>query len=194
MATPAQIAANQSNAQHSTGPRTAEGKARAAQNNLNLGFRSATVLLPTDDPAVYEALLQELTGHFSPSDLTEDRFVREMTDAEWRLRRVRTSMAAAIARQMEKLAAAEPGLNAVDLESRAIETLAKPAVPTPPGSATKPNSNASTTAPTPAGPAIRTPNAASPPKKPTSPSNKPSACHSRPRRQPRTLLSCAKPD
>jgi hypothetical protein len=34
-------------------------------------------------------LLDELTGHFAPQDLPEHRYVREMADAEWRLRRVR---------------------------------------------------------------------------------------------------------
>ena len=92
-------------------------------NRLEHGFRSSTVLLPTDNPAEYEALLGELTEHFGPADLTEDRFVREMTDAEWRLRRVRTSIASALARQMAKLTVAEPELDAIDLESRAVETL-----------------------------------------------------------------------
>ena len=49
--------------------------------------RSQSVLLPGDDPAEYEALLEQLRDHFSPDDPTEDRHVREMADAEWRLRR-----------------------------------------------------------------------------------------------------------
>lgn len=98
-------------------------------NRLTHGFRSSTVLLPNDDPAEYEALLAELTAHFGPSDLTEDRQVREMADAEWRLRRVRDQMAMALARHIfmtrEKLAAEGTGraLDLIDLESRAIETL-----------------------------------------------------------------------
>ena len=143
MATPAQIAANQSNAQFSKGPVTPEGKAASAQNRLKLGFRSNRATYPHDvrttanahghdDPAEYEALLEELTTHFGPTDLTrtdltEDRFVREMADAEWRLRRVRTCMSAALARQMEKLAAEFPDLahDHIARESRAIETLAE---------------------------------------------------------------------
>jgi len=101
MATAPQIAANQANAQFSTGPTTPAGRAASALNNLSHGFRSAAVLLPADNPAEHESLLAELTEHFRPTDLTEDRFVREMTDAEWRLRRVRACMASAIARQME---------------------------------------------------------------------------------------------
>ena len=58
-------------------------------NRLNHGFRSSTVLLPGDDRAEYETLLAELSEHFTPADLTEERLTREMADAEWRLRRVR---------------------------------------------------------------------------------------------------------
>ena len=52
MATAAQIQANQHNAQLSTGPRTAEGKARSAANSTRHGFCSQSVLLPGDDPAL----------------------------------------------------------------------------------------------------------------------------------------------
>ena len=84
MSTTVQFAANQANAQHSSGPITPEGKATSARNNLRHGFRSATVLLPGDDPAEYEDLLTELSEHFDPADLTETRLIREMADAEWR--------------------------------------------------------------------------------------------------------------
>ena len=70
MATAAQVTANRANAQHSTGPRSEQGKARSSQNNLRYGFRSQSVLLPGDDPAEYEELLAELTDHFDAGDLT----------------------------------------------------------------------------------------------------------------------------
>ena len=92
MTSPAQRAANRSNPHSSTRSVTSRH-----------GFRSQTVLLPGDDPAEYEALLLELTKHFAPDDLTETRFVREMTDAEWRLRRVREHLECAIARRMAVL-------------------------------------------------------------------------------------------
>ena len=76
--TNAQILANQANAELSTGPVTGEGKAVSSINNLRLGFRSQTVILPGEDPAEYESLLDELTSHHEPSDLTERRLVREM--------------------------------------------------------------------------------------------------------------------
>ena len=123
MATAAQFAANQANAQHATGPVSPEGKATSARNRLTHGFRSATVLLPGDDPADYEALLAELSEHFAPSDLTETRLTREMADAEWRLRRVRRHMESAFSRHIATLAEQNPSLDPLDLQSLAVETL-----------------------------------------------------------------------
>ena len=125
MATTAQFAANQANAQHSTGPVSAEGKANSARNHLHNGFRSATVLLPGDDPANYEALLAELSAHFEPTDLTEIRLIREMADGEWRLRRVRSHMESSISRHVATLAGHYPAMNPLDLQSLAIETLSQ---------------------------------------------------------------------
>ena len=123
MATTAQFAANQANAQHSTGPLSAEGKATSARNRLTHGFRSSTVLLPGDDSAEYETLLTELSAHFDPAGLTEVRLIREMADAEWRLRRVRTHMESAISRHIATLAAQNPALDPLELQSLAVETL-----------------------------------------------------------------------
>ena len=98
----------------------------ATSNRLEHGFRSSTVLLPSDDPADYEALLEELTAHFAPDDLTTERLVREMADAEWRLRRLRSHLASALARHLEAIAQRHPETtDPADLESRAIETLAE---------------------------------------------------------------------
>jgi uncharacterized protein YchJ len=98
----------------------------ATSNRLEHGFRSSTVLLPSDDPAQYEALLHELTAHFGPTDLTTERLVREMADAEWRLRRLRSHFASALARHLETVAQRHPELtDPADRESRAIETLAE---------------------------------------------------------------------
>jgi hypothetical protein len=89
MATPAQLAANQANAKRSTGPVTAEGKQRASKNALRHGFRSKLTVLPNEDPAEYELLAGTFEEHYPATSPIAARAVREMIDAEWRLRRVR---------------------------------------------------------------------------------------------------------
>ena len=123
MSSSAQFAANRTNSRHSTGPVTEEGKSASSHNNLRHGFRSQTVLLPGDDPAEYEALLTELNDHFVPRDLTEERFIREMADADWRLRRVREHLESAMTRHMAALSLVHPDLSPRELQSVAIETL-----------------------------------------------------------------------
>ena len=71
MASEAQIAANRANAQRSTGPRTAEGKARAAQNGLKHGLCARATLLPEEDPAEFEALVADLKARWRPADEIE---------------------------------------------------------------------------------------------------------------------------
>jgi hypothetical protein len=52
-----QIEANRRNARLSTGPKTPEGKARAARNRSLHGLRSRNLLLPTEDPNEFAAPL-----------------------------------------------------------------------------------------------------------------------------------------
>ena len=125
MSSEAQIQANRANAQHSTGPVTEAGKAASSRNNYQTGFRSATLILRPEDRPIYEAILDELQQHFLAIDLTEERIVREMADAEFRLRRCRELMHTALACQMTKLQALHPNLSSLELEVQAIETLAE---------------------------------------------------------------------
>ena len=62
MTTEAKIEANRANAQHSTGPRTEEGKAASSRNALKHGLTSFTVLLPTEDPAEYVRIATTLAA------------------------------------------------------------------------------------------------------------------------------------
>ena len=83
MATPAQIAANQANAQRSTGPKTQEGKAKSAMNRLTHGFASAQYIIPGEDPAAFHALLDELRIEHLPETPTEEIFVEKMAQTQW---------------------------------------------------------------------------------------------------------------
>jgi len=64
MATPAQILANRTNAQKSTGPRSAEGKAVSRFNALKHGLDAESIVLPGEDPADYEALARDCDRTF----------------------------------------------------------------------------------------------------------------------------------
>ena len=87
MATDRQIEANRNNAQHSTGPRTTEGKQRSAQNAVTHGLSSKHCIIPGEDPADYDELLLAYCNVFGPSDPYKHTLIRQMADAEWRLRR-----------------------------------------------------------------------------------------------------------
>ena len=88
MATPAQIAANRRNAQHSTGPRTPEGKARVRLNSLVHGLRAQDIILPNEDPAAFSELRQAFFDQFAPQDALELHHLERLVQAAWRLRRV----------------------------------------------------------------------------------------------------------
>jgi hypothetical protein len=88
MSSEAQIAANQANAQLSTGAKTAEGKAKSSLNALKTGLTGHTVLLPTDDAALYEANLLRHVGELAPVGEKETALVQALADAEWRLARI----------------------------------------------------------------------------------------------------------
>lgn len=88
MSTPAQIAANQSNAQLSTGPTSETGKTAASKNALKTGLTGRTVLLPTDDAALYEAHINQFAKRFAPVGDDERNLVQALADTEWRLMRI----------------------------------------------------------------------------------------------------------
>src|SRR5207248_7296484 len=87
IATPAQIAANQANAQRSTGPRTPEGKAISAMNNFRHGFNGAFTVLPWEDQSEFEKLQTGLRDEHKPSGLTETILVDKMAQALWLTKR-----------------------------------------------------------------------------------------------------------
>jgi len=66
MASEKQIEANRLNAQRSTGPRSAEGKARSRFNALQSGIDAESILLPGEDPAALEVLRAEYYEHHQP--------------------------------------------------------------------------------------------------------------------------------
>jgi hypothetical protein len=89
---PAQVAANRTNAQLSTGPRTPEGKARIAQNARKHGLFARDTNLACEplgeDAAEFDQLLADLLADFAPEGRGEDLMVRKMAALTWRLGRI----------------------------------------------------------------------------------------------------------
>jgi hypothetical protein len=88
MATPAQIAANQANAQKSTGPRSVEGKSASRFNALKHGIDAASLVIPGEDPADYDALAAHYHREFRPESPSEIFHVEAMLRADWQKRRL----------------------------------------------------------------------------------------------------------
>lgn len=88
MTSEAQMAANQANAQLSTGPTSTDGKARVSRNALKTGLTGHTVLLPTDDAEQYAALIESFRSDYNPKGDAETRLVQSIADTTWRLQRI----------------------------------------------------------------------------------------------------------
>ena len=61
MATEKQIQANKANAKLSTGPKTPEGKAKAAQNPITHGVLARAAILETEDVTEFEEHRQRIS-------------------------------------------------------------------------------------------------------------------------------------
>ena len=92
----ARIAANQKNAQRSTGPTTAEGKARSRANAVKHGLTGAGIALPTEDAAAVESRFLELQIEMAPRTLEASLLVRQVALMSIRLDRAAIQESAAI--------------------------------------------------------------------------------------------------
>ena len=81
------LEANRRNALLSTGPRTAAGKARVAQNRTTHALTGAHTLLPDEDPEAYARLLATLVDQHGPATETEAHKVELLAHTQWKLRR-----------------------------------------------------------------------------------------------------------
>ena len=80
-------AANQANAQKSTGPRTIEGKTKISLNAVTHGLRSEMVILPKEDPALFEAMRLGFFKDWNPQTETRRVLVERIAADAWRMRR-----------------------------------------------------------------------------------------------------------
>ncbi len=83
---PAQLAANRANAELSTGPVTAAGRAISSQNRTSHGLarhNGVFLLLSTEDPNGFEALKASLAAEHQPTTETESILVSTMAESHW---------------------------------------------------------------------------------------------------------------
>ena len=83
MSTQSQIAANQKNAQLSTGPTTEEGKTASSKNNLRHGFTGAFAIMPWEKQEEFNTLLDELRAEHQPATITEILLIEKMAQSYW---------------------------------------------------------------------------------------------------------------
>jgi hypothetical protein len=104
MSSAARLAANRTNAQASTGPRTPEGRAASAANARRHGLTGAFTVLAHEDLAEFRSLLDQYRAEFAPASAHEEFLVEEMAQSRWTLarsRRIQTHV-------LNQVAGAEP--------------------------------------------------------------------------------------
>jgi hypothetical protein len=78
------LAANQANAQLSTGPKTSAGKAVSSLNAVKTGLTGRTVLLPNEDAVQYQAHVARFHKELQPVGERETERVQSLADTPWR--------------------------------------------------------------------------------------------------------------
>src|SRR5580698_1248312 len=89
MPTAKQAAASRANAQKSTGPRTAQGKAASRFNALKHGIYAQHQIMFDEKAEDLAELAAEYHEQYSPTDANERFLVDTLVTNEWRLRRTR---------------------------------------------------------------------------------------------------------
>jgi len=88
LASAARVTANRANSQLSTGPKTPEGKAKSSLNAVKSALTGRTVLLSSDDAALYERHVARFASQFNPVGERETELVQSLADTQWRLNRI----------------------------------------------------------------------------------------------------------
>ena len=88
MATRRQLEANRANAKRSTGPRSADGKAKSSKNSLAHGLTAQDIVIADEDPEEFERLRAGLQADFEPTSTIELELVERLAGLLWRLRRI----------------------------------------------------------------------------------------------------------
>jgi len=88
MRTAKQIAASRANGEKSRGPVTPEGKAVSSRNALKFGLYASHHVIPGEDPAAFEALVNEFHDTYRPANAIENALVVTLIRSTWLLTRL----------------------------------------------------------------------------------------------------------
>src|ERR1039457_1878522 len=91
MSTLRQIEANRRNSQKSTGPTSVTGKATSSMNALKTGIHAESLVLPSENLADLDELIEDYYQHHHPANPDTRAFVDELIHCEWMLRRLRAA-------------------------------------------------------------------------------------------------------
>src|SRR5262245_50472687 len=89
MASEAKLVANRQNALNSTGPKTAEGKARASANALTHGLTARHFVAQGESVGEFKRLSQRVLMEYSPKNELEKHKIERLIELLWKLRRAR---------------------------------------------------------------------------------------------------------
>jgi len=87
MATPAQVLANRENAQHSTGPRTEEGKLASSTNATKTGLTSPNIFVRPDEESIFLDFQEKFVEELQPSGINQITLFEIILHAAWNIRR-----------------------------------------------------------------------------------------------------------
>jgi hypothetical protein len=80
--------ANAANAEHSTGPRTPEGKMHSSQNARKHGLTAAELIIGAEDREEFDELLAEFQNDVRPQGILQQTLFDELVASAWKLRRI----------------------------------------------------------------------------------------------------------
>lgn len=86
--TPAKIHANRLNSLKSTGPRSAEGKARSCRNAMRHGLTSQDLIVRPDEQFLFDEMKSDLLNEIKPSGALESIAFNDLVRARWNMERI----------------------------------------------------------------------------------------------------------
>jgi hypothetical protein len=86
---PARLAANAANAQHSTGPRTPAGRIRSSQNASKHGLTAREVVIGPGEQDEFDDLLADYQADIKPQGAIQQTLFNPLVATPWNLHRIR---------------------------------------------------------------------------------------------------------